>query len=1022
MSKALARRGYLLLVLRVQGARTLSSHAAGGGAPYGGGERWRGHPQQQEESKAVKVSVWWDFQMCQLPPNANPCRVAPRITAALRAAGIQGPVEITAFGDVSVLRRSVQEVLAATGVSLSHVPPSGKPGSDRSFMADLVYWIAQNPPPAHFFLISGDKHFANILHRLRMSNYNVLLACPSTEPSILCSAATIMWPWDALVGGAGFSRKHFNHPPDGFSGSWYGHYRGALDDPFLNAEPGHSMNVPLHTKKPEKPSIVPKSAVNRPDHVKVIDSLPGDSQPAVVGEQSFTRLDSGKHFTDTKNGKSANVPPSPSDILSAEQKKIPVGDDPFLQAESKHSMNVPLQTKKPENPPTVPRYAANVIRAVLNSYPEGVNLKDLLSELKMKGVVDNGLFGFKNFSDLLKSIPYYVKFIDPLPGDSQPAIVSERNFKRMSYAQSNGKAKRLTETENGKPPLSNVPCSPSDILSPQQQKILLVDAPSSLFDPLSRDKRKSPPIDFIMPSETPACRMEADTVIAAGPPSSGLQGTISKKGLFERIQILWNGPKPQVYPSHDATFSKGSDDATSQGGHDTNQYNLHLKRAMKNCSTANIPDGKGIDNNSAVSTSLSNGPSKNCSELDVKGDFANTTNCCNKTVDISKSGKIQGLGESNKGIFSWAARWWSSGKSDKQDNRNHTGVIDGTRIDSDKGSASVKIADCARGQQVGVEMFEKSYFWDALEEYLLTPHGSELVSEAKARDELAHGLQKGCWLLKDLDEKNIHQLVHLLISEKKWIKESTSETFHFQLTLPRRGKSVPFHSSKSEGISFLTNGRPLEQCNSLHDRSTTISSKLSQLLAARNGKGQASYKDNENQGNDFDWEELGPISSAVDPHPGINKVVHYQPPSPSDDEFSDDENHLSGQQTGKNSDAKFPGNENLTANQQAGQDSDAEFSEDENHTAKEQAEKYSDAEFSEDENHMASQQAGRDPSGSSLFEILASWNTSEEDGSRKRGHGVGRLGGAPARNTTVDCSRTDKGYRQCWRPMAKHHS
>jgi hypothetical protein len=110
----------------------------------------------------------------------------------------------------------------------------------------------------------------------------------------------------------------------------------------------------------------------------------------------------------------------------------------------------------------------------------------------------------------------------------------------------------------------------------------------------------------------------------------------------------------------------------------------------------------------------------------------NTKNYSNKTVDISEAGKIQGFGESNKGIFSWAASWWSSGKSDKQDNRNHTDATDGTGIDSEKGSASVKIADCARGAQ-RVEMFEKSYFWDALEEYLLTPDGSELVSEAKAR-------------------------------------------------------------------------------------------------------------------------------------------------------------------------------------------------------------------------------------------------------------------------------------------------
>uniref|UniRef100_A0A453HMF3 HTH OST-type domain-containing protein n=1 Tax=Aegilops tauschii subsp. strangulata TaxID=200361 RepID=A0A453HMF3_AEGTS len=704
-------RGYPLLVLRLRGHRGLSSLA-------GGGERWRGQPQQQEESKEVKVSVWWDFQKCQLPPGANPCRVAPRVTAALRAAGIRGPVEITAFGDVFVLPRPVQEVLAATGVAFSHVPTSGKDGCDRSFIADLVYWIAQNPPPAHFFLISGDKHFANILHRLRMSNYNILLACPNTEPSILCSAATIMWPWEALIKGEGFTRKHFNQPPDGLSCSWYGNYRGALDDPFQKAEP-------------------------------------------------------------------------------------------------KHSMNVPLQTKKPEETPRIPISVVNCIRRALNSYPEGVNLEDLLSELKEnKLFMYNGLYGFKTFSALLQAMPDYVKFIDPLPGDSQPAVVGEKSFNRFPSAQSNGEVKCLIETKNGKPPSSKVPSSPSDILSPEQRKIPIADAPSSQCGLLSRDQRKAPSVDFIKPSEPPACHMEADMVITAAIPSSEAQGTTSKKGLLERIQILWTGPKtikPQVHPSHDATFSEGSSDVTSQEG----QHNRHLRNAMKNCSTTDNPDVNGPDNSSAGSTSLSNDPSNNCSETDVKGDFANTKNHSGETVEISKA-------EKSKGIFSWAARWWSSGKSDKQDNQNH----DGTRKDLDKGCSFV---NSASGQQVGVEMFEKSYFWDALQQYLLTHHGSKLVSEAKAREELAHGLQKGCSLLKGLDDKHIHQLVHLLISEKKWIKECRSETFHFQLTLPQRGTCAPLHACKPQGSSS-----PLT-----------------------NGNGQASCKGNEDHGNvdDFAWED-----------------------------------------------------------------------------------------------------------------------------------------------------------------------
>lgn len=219
---------------------------------------------------------------------------------------------------------------------------------------------------------------------------------------------------------------------------------------------------------------------------------------------------------------------------------------------------------------------------------------------------------------------------------------------------------------------------------------------------------------------------------------------------------------------------------------------------------------------------------------------------------------------------------------------------------------------------------------------------------------MAHGLQKGCGLLKGLDEKHIHQLVHLLISEKKWIKECRSETYHFQLTLPERGTCAPLHSCKPEGLgSPLTNGI------------TTISSKL---FPGRNGNGQASYKGNEDQGNvdDFAWEELGPVSSAGDPHLETDKVVRYHPPTASDDEFSDDEDHV--------------------ADEQAGKDSDAEFSEGENHTA--------------------SQQARRDPSKSSLVEIIASWETGKDDGS-------------PPRNFKAECSRTNKHYRQCYRPSTK---
>ncbi|KAI3974666.1 hypothetical protein MKX01_029656 [Papaver californicum] len=192
---------------------------------------WKNH---EEERKTVRVSVWWDFENCQVPNGVNVAKVAQRITSALRTNGIKGPVTITAFGDVLQLSRDNQESLSATGISLYHVP-CGKNNADRSLLVDLVYWVSHNPPPAHLLLISGDRDFANVLHRLRMSNYNVLLACNDTPSDVLCSAASIMWCWNGLVRGEKLSGRHFNQPPDG-THSWYGHYKGVLEDPFPDTE------------------------------------------------------------------------------------------------------------------------------------------------------------------------------------------------------------------------------------------------------------------------------------------------------------------------------------------------------------------------------------------------------------------------------------------------------------------------------------------------------------------------------------------------------------------------------------------------------------------------------------------------------------------------------------------------------------------------------------------------------------------------------------------------------------------
>uniref|UniRef100_A0A5B7B662 HTH OST-type domain-containing protein n=1 Tax=Davidia involucrata TaxID=16924 RepID=A0A5B7B662_DAVIN len=232
--------------------------------------QYSSHPSRrhEEESRNVRVSVWWDFENCTLPAGTNVFKVAQSITAAIRANGIKGPIQITAFGDVLQLSRSNQEALSSTGISLTHIPNGGKNSADRSLLVDLMYWVSQNPPPAHLFLISGDRDFASILHRLRMNNYNILLASPETTPGVLCSAASIMWHWNALVKGENLTGKHFNQPPDGPYGSWYGHYRAPLEDPFaVTGQPACSAEELSEFGSNTKLRPVSKAVVKQIRHI-----------------------------------------------------------------------------------------------------------------------------------------------------------------------------------------------------------------------------------------------------------------------------------------------------------------------------------------------------------------------------------------------------------------------------------------------------------------------------------------------------------------------------------------------------------------------------------------------------------------------------------------------------------------------------------------------------------------------------------------------------------------------------------
>lgn len=364
----------------------------------------------------------------------------------------------------------------------------GKDSVYQSLVPDLVSWIAQNPPPAHFLLLSGDEDFAQVLHRLRMSNYNVLLSSPNDGSKMMRSAATLMWPWEHLVNGVDLVPKYVNQPPDGLS-SWYGQYKGRSDDLL---KPKKSMALQQNTKEPKVPKSViigikrvlqfyPEGVsvsdlqvelkrINvfidegffgfkrfsvllkaMPDVVKLVDPLPGDTQPAVVEvfkssvefseQSSFNRMDSAQSSIE---GKHHNQ--SESEELSS------LDDQPS-------SSGLPSCTEK----------------------------KTLETEA------------------LLPPLEQLSRGQRKAPGSTQRA---ERPSKHVE----------------------------ADVT-------LAGDAPSPPSDAPSINQRNAAVVDLVKETEQPVNHVEADKVDAAGTAtSSGEQGSISnKRGLFERISSLWTG-------------------------------------------------------------------------------------------------------------------------------------------------------------------------------------------------------------------------------------------------------------------------------------------------------------------------------------------------------------------------------------------------------------------------------------------------------------------------------------------------
>ncbi|KAK7259031.1 hypothetical protein RIF29_24625 [Crotalaria pallida] len=160
-----------------------------------------GTPNAEAQYSTAKTSVWWDIENCHVPKGSDHHAIAQNISSALVRMNYCGPVSISAYGDTTRIPASVQHALSSTGISLNHVPAGVKDASDKKILVDMLFWAVDNPAPANYLLISGDRDFSNALHQLRMRRYNILLAQPQKASAPLVAAAKSVWLWTSLLAG-----------------------------------------------------------------------------------------------------------------------------------------------------------------------------------------------------------------------------------------------------------------------------------------------------------------------------------------------------------------------------------------------------------------------------------------------------------------------------------------------------------------------------------------------------------------------------------------------------------------------------------------------------------------------------------------------------------------------------------------------------------------------------------------------------------------------------------------------------
>ncbi|KAL9672364.1 hypothetical protein QQ045_028614 [Rhodiola kirilowii] len=292
--------------------------------------------------------------------------------------GYCGTISISAYGNTTKLPYNVQHALSSTGVALNHVPAGVKDASDKKILVDMLLWAVDNPAPANYLLISGDRDFSNALHQLRMRRYNILLAQPQKASVPLVAAAKTVWLWTKLItGGLPLSHEESSQLVINITSgpSVKSSISGAVIQPVVSVSNGHNSNSSSGTMGIDTAchtmNWIPKNT-SQPDLIRS-SSVPDGSR------ENRATID----YQASEQTKSVQFKKAPHEFFSASQ---PVSKSSFNQSTSSQELSGYSDNSDVAKPQTHPSQPLSSNFTPPTSAPVGFTSQELFGYINNSAV------------------------------------------------------------------------------------------------------------------------------------------------------------------------------------------------------------------------------------------------------------------------------------------------------------------------------------------------------------------------------------------------------------------------------------------------------------------------------------------------------------------------------------------------------------------------------------------------------------------------------------------------------------